>query len=81
MKKWFPLTGLLNGLVEEFVWLVSYITNNVFPLPLGEKEEEKLLIRMEKRGSGGQEPLNRAEPAPGGAYCQKFDNPGRIMMT
>jgi len=51
------LGGLLSGIVQGFAWLVSYISNNnVFPLPLGEKEEKELIIKME---AGDQEARNR----------------------
>ena len=71
-----PLAGLLNGLVEEFVWLVSYITNNVFPLPLGEKEEEKLLLRMEKGDMEARNLLIERNLRLVAHIVKKFDNTG-----
>ena len=76
-----PLTGLLSGLVDEFIWLVSYITNNVFPLPLGEKEEEKLLLRMEKGDQEARNLLIERNLRLVAHIVKKFDNTGRIMMT
>lgn len=45
-----PLVGpVLELLVAGFLYLFGYISNNnVFPLPLSEKEESELLIRLEK---------------------------------
>ena len=71
-----PLTGLFNGLVEEFIWLVSYITNNVFPLPLGEKEEEKLLLRMEKGDREARNLLIERNLRLVAHIVKKFDNTG-----
>jgi len=45
-----PLLGpLLELLIAGFMYVFGYISNNnVFPLPLSEKEESELLIRLEK---------------------------------
>ena len=71
------LAGLLSGFFQGFTWLVSYITNNVFPCPW-EKGGAKLLLRMEQ---GDQEARNvlierNLEQA---HIVKKFDNTGKIM--
>ena len=45
-----PLIGVILNLInQKFAWLFSYISNNkVFPLPLREEEERKLILKMEQ---------------------------------
>ncbi len=42
-----PVIGALALAVREFIFLVSYITNNSFPQPLSAEEEKKYLQLME----------------------------------
>src|SRR5690554_5475198 len=70
------LAGLLSGFFQEFTWLVSYITNNVFPLPLGEKEEKKLLLRMEEGDQEARNILIERNLRLVAHIVKKFDNTG-----
>ena len=42
-----PVIGALTLAIREFIFLVSYITNNSFPQPLSAKDEKKYLQLME----------------------------------
>lgn len=70
------LAGLLSGFFQGFTWLVSYITNNVFPLPLGEKEEQKLLLRMEQGDQEARNTLIERNLRLVAHIVKKFDNTG-----
>lgn len=70
------LAGLLSGFFQGFTWLVSYITNNVFPLPLGEKEEQKLLLRMEEGDQEARNTLIERNLRLVAHIVKKFDNTG-----
>ncbi|UNC92578.1 RNA polymerase sporulation sigma factor SigK [Candidatus Contubernalis alkaliaceticus] len=43
-----PVIGALSLAIREFIFLVSYITNNSFPKPLSKEDEKKYLQLMEK---------------------------------
>lgn len=70
------LAGLLSGIFQGFTWLVSYISNNVFPLPLGEKEEQKLLLRMEEGDQAARNTLIERNLRLVAHIVKKFDNTG-----
>lgn len=73
-----PLIGaLLSEIFEGFVWLISYISNsNVFPLPLGEKEERELILRMEKGDLEARNTLIERNLRLVAHIVKKFDNTG-----
>ena len=67
--------AMLSGVCDGLAWLVSYISNNnIFPLPLGEKEERELIIRME-RGKEARNCLVERNLRLV-AHIVKFDNTG-----
>ena len=68
---------LLSGICDGLVWLVSYISNNnVFPLPLGEKEERELIIRMENGDQEARNCLVERNLRLVAHIVKKFDNTG-----
>lgn len=73
-----PFIGaLLSEIFEGLVWLISYISNsNVFPLPLGEKEERELILRMEKGDLEARNTLIERNLRLVAHIVKKFDNTG-----
>lgn len=73
-----PFIGaILNGIIEGFAWLVSYISNNnVFPMPLGEKEERELILKMEKGDREARNMLIERNLRLVAHIVKKFDNTG-----
>ncbi|HEY8345319.1 MAG TPA: RNA polymerase sporulation sigma factor SigK [Bacillota bacterium] len=69
--------AMLSGVCDGLAWLVSYISNNnVFPLPLGEKEEQELIIRMERGDQEARNCLVERNLRLVAHIVKKFDNTG-----
>ncbi len=73
-----PLIGvILNLIYQKFTWLFSYISNNnVFPLPLKEEEERKLILKMEQGDLEARNTLIERNLRLVAHIVKKFDNTG-----
>jgi RNA polymerase sporulation-specific sigma factor len=73
-----PLIGVILNLInQKFAWLFSYISNNkVFPLPLREEEERKLILKMEQGDMEARNTLIERNLRLVAHIVKKFDNTG-----
>lgn len=68
---------ILNLIGEKFAWLFSYISNNnVFPIPLSEEEERKLILQMEEGDQEARNVLIERNLRLVAHIVKKFDNTG-----
>ncbi|NMB13480.1 MAG: RNA polymerase sporulation sigma factor SigK [Firmicutes bacterium] len=71
------LTAIVGFLLQGFVFLISYVTNNnAFPLPLSEKEEAELLDRLQTGDSEARNILVERNLRLVAHIVKKFENTG-----
>lgn len=70
------LVALAGSIVKGLALLVSYITNNTFPLPLPEKEEQIYLERLKNGDINAKNVLVERNLRLVAHIVKKFDNTG-----
>lgn len=70
------LVALAGSIVNGLALLVSYITNNTFPLPLPEKEEQIYLERLKNGDMNAKNVLVERNLRLVAHIVKKFDNTG-----
>lgn len=73
------LLTLLAALGKSFMVFVAYVAHNTFPLPLGEKEEEKYLAKLKAGDEAAKSMLIERNLRLVAHIVKKFDNTGEDM--
>ncbi len=68
--------ALATAVIEGIAFLVAYVTNNTFPLPLSEKEEQIYLDRLKNGDEKAKNVLIERNLRLVAHIVKKFDNTG-----